>query len=71
MCFSSIYSSKKNILKNVSWLEFDHSVVRSVGVLLKNIVPILDIKTMDNDLEKYSSRTGLKKDVWLDSDLYT
>ncbi|KAF8097180.1 hypothetical protein N665_0293s0030 [Sinapis alba] len=52
----------------VSWPEFDPSVVRFVGALLKNIVPGLDIASVDKDMEKYSSRTGLKRD---DSDLYT
>uniref|UniRef100_A0A1J3E0C6 Proteasome assembly chaperone 1 n=1 Tax=Noccaea caerulescens TaxID=107243 RepID=A0A1J3E0C6_NOCCA len=55
----------------VSWPEFGPSVVRFVGALLKNIVPGLDIAGVNKDLEKYSSRTGLKKDAWLDSDLYT
>ncbi|CAF1920058.1 unnamed protein product [Brassica oleracea var. botrytis] len=55
----------------VSWPEFDPSVVRFLGALLKSIVPSLDIKSVDKDLEKYSSRTGLKRDAWLDSDLYT
>uniref|UniRef100_A0A1J3FHK8 Proteasome assembly chaperone 1 n=1 Tax=Noccaea caerulescens TaxID=107243 RepID=A0A1J3FHK8_NOCCA len=55
----------------VSWPEFGPSVVRFVGALLKNIVPGLDIASVNKDLEKYSSRTGLKKDAWLDSDLYT
>lgn len=55
----------------VSWPEFGLSVVRFVGALLKNIAPGLDIASVNKDLEKYSSRTGLKKDAWLDSDLYT
>lgn len=55
----------------VSWPEFDPSVVRFLGALLKSIVPGLDVASVGKDLEKYSSRTGLKKDAWLDSDLYT
>ncbi|KAH0855422.1 hypothetical protein HID58_007193 [Brassica napus] len=55
----------------VSWPEFDPSVVRFVGGLLKSIVPGLDNKSVGKDLEMYSSRSGLKKDAWLDSDLYT
>ncbi|KAJ0237939.1 hypothetical protein HA466_0244580 [Hirschfeldia incana] len=55
----------------VTWPEFDPSVVRFVGALLKSIVPSLDIKSVDKDVEKYSSRAGLKKDAWVDSDLYT
>ncbi|ESQ32935.1 hypothetical protein EUTSA_v10004778mg [Eutrema salsugineum] len=55
----------------ISWPEFSPSVIRFVGALLKNIVPSLDIASVNKDLEKYSSRTGLKKDAWLDSDLYT
>lgn len=55
----------------VSWPEFDPSVVRFVGALLKSIVPGLDVASVGKDLEKYSSRAGLKKDAWVDSDLYT
>ncbi|CAH8311609.1 unnamed protein product [Eruca vesicaria subsp. sativa] len=55
----------------VSWPEFDPSVVRFVGGLLKSIVPGMDITSVGKDLEMYSSRSGLKKDAWLDSDLYT
>ncbi|VVB04048.1 unnamed protein product [Arabis nemorensis] len=55
----------------ISWPEFGPSVVRFVGALLKNIVPSLDIASVNKDLDKYSSKTGLKKDAWLDSDLYT
>ncbi|KAL1203700.1 hypothetical protein V5N11_035133 [Cardamine amara subsp. amara] len=55
----------------ISWPEFGPSVIRFVGALLKNIVPSLDVASLNKDLEKNSSRTGLKKDAWFDSDLYT
>ncbi|KAG2301617.1 hypothetical protein Bca52824_030268 [Brassica carinata] len=55
----------------VSWPEFDPSVVRFLGALLKNIVPGLDVASVGKDLEMYSSRAGLKKDAWVESDLYT
>ncbi|CAA7049843.1 unnamed protein product [Microthlaspi erraticum] len=55
----------------ISWPEFGPSVIRFVGALLKNIIPGLDVASVNKDLDKYSSRTGVKKDAWLDSDLYT
>ncbi|CAL9248712.1 unnamed protein product [Arabidopsis halleri] len=55
----------------ISWPEFGPSVIRFVGALLKKIVPSLNVASVNKDLEKNSSRTGLKKDTWLDSDLYT
>ncbi|CAN8266549.1 unnamed protein product [Cochlearia groenlandica] len=56
----------------VSWPEFGPSVIRFVGALVKSIVPILDVESVNKDLEKYSSsRTGLKRDALFDSDLYT
>ncbi|EOA24583.1 hypothetical protein CARUB_v10017846mg [Capsella rubella] len=55
----------------ISWPEFGPSVIRFVGALLKHIVPSLDLTNVNKDLEKNSSRAGLKKDAWVDSELYT
>ncbi|KAG2301987.1 hypothetical protein Bca4012_060324 [Brassica carinata] len=51
----------------VSWPEFGSNVIRFVRALLKNIVPSLDVASVNKELEKCSSR----KDAWTESDLYT